>query len=618
MMLSQKIFSFLFLCPLVLYAQNNKTDSLKEIITHFERQQKIAHYPPYIDALNEYAVMWHIRNLDTTLHYAQKALTLAQKKQYTLGEIEALRNLTTSYDLKGDFGEANKFLEKAIQLAEKEGNKKVLAKIYNNCGNLYFKKDTKIGLSYFFKALAIRQEIDDKPSISSTLLNIGSMYLRLKDYQNALKYYNESLEIKKQLKDERGIGLILGNIGNIYKEQKDFKKAKEYAFAATEQHDKIKDVSGKFYAYMMLADIYFEEKNDDACIKYAEMSYEAAKKIKAKQQIIQALKRLHEVCARRQDFAKAYQYSLIHKQYADSMLNESNIKKNTEFDAKIAYQKKENILKNEQDKKLASQRFYTYLVGLALLFVSALGFIIYRSRQVQQKTNIQLEALNHTKDKLLAIIGHDLKSPINSLKGLLNLLNSQNISPEEFMLFAGNLQQNVEYLQFMLTNLLHWANAQMQGIETNPQSIDIAHIAEENIQLFSQIARQKNITLLNQITPEQQVWADKDQIDLIFRNLISNALKFTPKGGKITLCNENKGHFQQISIQDTGVGITPEKLAKLFLPTQHFTTHGTAGEKGTGLGLLLCKDFIENNQGKIWVESTLNQGTTFYFTLKNV
>jgi signal transduction histidine kinase len=268
---------------------------------------------------------------------------------------------------------------------------------------------------------------------------------------------------------------------------------------------------------------------------------------------------------------------------------------------------------------------------------------MYKSRQVQQKANNmlakqnteiqnqteelrqineeldkqtqQLATLNHTKDKLFAIVGHDLKSPINSLKGLLSLVTSQNVTPAEFVELTTHLQQNVEHIHFTMNNLLHWANAQMQGIETIPQKTALYELAQENIDLFENIAQNKQITLQHFILPEATVWADTDQINLVFRNLISNALKFTPKGGKISLQQQNGNDFYQISVTDTGIGISEEVQAKLFQPHTHLSTQGTAGEKGTGLGLLLCKDFIENNHGKIWVESQPKQGTTFHFTL---
>jgi signal transduction histidine kinase/uncharacterized protein HemY len=596
-----------------------------------------------IDSWNERAHASHTKNLDTTIFYAQKALALAQKKAYRAGEIEALRLLGTGYDLKGDLGKANEVLERAMQLAEKQGDKILLAKVYNNLGNLYFKKNTEVGLQYFLKSLALRRQVGDKKAISSSLLNIGSMYLRLKDTQNALQYYEESLQIKQELKDARGIGLLLGNIASVYKEKKDLPKAQEYAQKAIAQHRHIKDESGETYSLHLLGDIAIEEKRYADALPHFQRAYEIAQKVKAKQQMATACDRLHKIYASMQNFEKAYEYSLAYKKISDSLVNESTIKQITQLEDKIKYEEKENILKNAQAKNLATQRFYTYTIGIGLFFVSFVAYIIFRSRQAQQKANAtltkqnaeiqnqteelrqmneeldnqarQLSTLNHTKDKIFAIVGHDLKSPINSLKGLLSLVTSQNISPDEFVQFTSQLQQNVEHIHFTMNNLLHWANAQMQGIETAPKNTDLYELAQENIDLFESVAQNKQITLQNSILPTTIVWADTDQINLVFRNLISNALKFTPKGGKISLKQENGNDFYQISVTDTGIGISKEVQAKLFQPQIHLSTQGTAGEKGTGLGLLLCKDFVENNRGKIWVESTPNQGTTFYFTL---
>ncbi len=235
-------------------------------------------------------------------------------------------------------------------------------------------------------------------------------------------------------------------------------------------------------------------------------------------------------------------------------------------------------------------------------------------RKVNERT-LELKELNHTKDKLFAIIGHDLKSPIHSLKSLLDLLANQNITIEEFMQFSQNLKNGVEHIHFTLNNLLQWANSQMQGIEVNPQKIDLQLLAQENVELFEEIALKKQLTLSNEILPAQCAWADEDQINLVLRNLISNALKFTPSGGKITLQSrqDSTKNALVVSIKDTGKGIAPEYIAQLF--KAHQTTYGTAGEKGTGLGLSLCQDFIVRNAGTLWVESTVGSGSTFYFAL---
>jgi two-component system, sensor histidine kinase and response regulator len=241
---------------------------------------------------------------------------------------------------------------------------------------------------------------------------------------------------------------------------------------------------------------------------------------------------------------------------------------------------------------------------------------IERTAQLKTQTE-NLESLNQAKDKLFSIIGHDLRSPINSLQGALYLLNNQTISPAQFLEISQKLQKNVESLQFTFDNLFHWAYAQMEGIQTEITEINLSQIIQQNIEFLQVNANYKNIQLNNEVP--QNLWAkgDADQISLVVRNLINNAIKFTPMGGHITLKSQQNLDSVDISVVDTGLGISPEKLAQIFNHHIITTTRGTAGEKGTGLGLLLCKEMIENNGGMIWVNTELNKGSSFTFRLPN-
>lgn len=226
-----------------------------------------------------------------------------------------------------------------------------------------------------------------------------------------------------------------------------------------------------------------------------------------------------------------------------------------------------------------------------------------------------LEHLNATKDKLFAIIGHDLRSPIHSLKGLMSLVDNEDINQQDFLMLSGKLKNSVEYIHFTLDNLLQWANNQMQGIQNHPENIHIYNIAKENCDLLGEIALKKQIKINNEIDNEIMVWADTNQVSLIFRNLISNAIKFTNMGGTVQLIATQQKDFYQMSVIDTGIGMSQNVLEKLFNPLMQVKMFGTQNEKGTGLGLILCKDFVEKNGGEIWAESQEGKGSKFHFTL---
>jgi len=236
--------------------------------------------------------------------------------------------------------------------------------------------------------------------------------------------------------------------------------------------------------------------------------------------------------------------------------------------------------------------------------------------EIQQLSyaNDQLETANAVKDKLLSIISHDLRSPISSLQTLLNLFNTNNLERIDLVDFFGKLLSRVENTSTMLENLLHWSKYQLKGLEAIIDKVNLQITIDECINLYRMQAEQKHIVIDNSLKTDVHVSADVEMLKVILRNLISNALKFTHSGGIITIMTMTKENFAIISVKDTGVGISPENQVKMFA-MNNFTTPGTEKEKGTGLGLMLCKDFVEHNHGKIWLDSKVNVGTTFYFSI---
>jgi signal transduction histidine kinase len=228
--------------------------------------------------------------------------------------------------------------------------------------------------------------------------------------------------------------------------------------------------------------------------------------------------------------------------------------------------------------------------------------------QVAEQTS-ELKALISTKDRLFSIIGHDLRSPIASLKGVLLLLDNQQLSREEFNELIQYLHKNVDNVHAMLENLLQWSLSQMKSIKPSLKSFDINDIVEQTVELFKDVAKQKQIDLQTDISENLIVFADENHIRAVVRNLINNALKFTPKNGQVSISGKFKNNYVVLQITDTGIGINTDEIALIF--TSPKLKQGTLGEKGTGLGLILCQDLIKQNFGKINVRSELQRGTTF-------
>jgi signal transduction histidine kinase len=304
-------------------------------------------------------------------------------------------------------------------------------------------------------------------------------------------------------------------------------------------------------------------------------------------------------------------------------------------------EKEQTIQKQELEKSVWRNYFYTTIsifLGASLL---ALFFYLRKKERVNrllQKQNEEINAqreaismqkdelyqqaemltdLNRAKEKLFSIIAHDLRAPLNSLKGMMEvfILDAAETNMGSKTILE-KLKRDLESNHLLLNNLLNWSYNQSNGIETRKRKFAIYKIVEEKVALFKDIYQSKSVMVHSAIPPDMMVFADENQVKIILHNLLSNAVKFTPDGGKVSIRAVNQEKYAEISIQDTGVGMSKEEMSKLFDSRIIFSKRGTHNEKGTGLGLLLCKDFVHNQGGNIWVESEEGKGCTFFFTLE--
>lgn len=241
--------------------------------------------------------------------------------------------------------------------------------------------------------------------------------------------------------------------------------------------------------------------------------------------------------------------------------------------------------------------------------------ILNQQKEELEQTSEQLKLANSSKDKLFSIISHDLRNPVNQLKSVFSLVESKDLNQEEFQQISTDLKTGIDNLHFLLDNLLYWSLRQQDGIKPAPQRFDLNELVIQRIRFYLEFALSKNILLSNQNKEALWVYADKDQIDLVLRNLISNAIKFTPKGGGVACNAFLKDEVIEFYVKDSGTGIQEYLLESIFSFENGLSSAGTKGEKGTGLGLKLCKEMLEMNGGKIWVESKINLGSVFYFNL---
>lgn len=243
--------------------------------------------------------------------------------------------------------------------------------------------------------------------------------------------------------------------------------------------------------------------------------------------------------------------------------------------------------------------------------------ILKQKHEIEEQRD-KLALSNATKNKFFRIIAHDLRNPISTLAGSTNLIfnDFEEYNEEQTKGFIGELNKLSHTTFNLLENLLDWSSTQMGDIDFSPNPIDLELIINENIELITRKVNSKNISLKTNINKDTVAFADENMIKTVVRNLLSNAVKFTPENGKIEITAIANKEVINCSVKDSGIGIKEEDQKKLFRIDTHHTTPGLSNEKGSGLGLILCKEFIEKNGGEIKITSEPQKGTTIAFTLK--
>jgi signal transduction histidine kinase len=284
---------------------------------------------------------------------------------------------------------------------------------------------------------------------------------------------------------------------------------------------------------------------------------------------------------------------------------------------------------------------YAYIFYLVFIVLSVFAFIKMRERkllhdreilkqkvhertlQIEEKNrlivskNQELKELNHTKDKLFSVIGHDLGNQFNIILGFLEVLVSdfKKLDSAKVENHLNNISKSANHAYDLLENLLTWSRMQTKSIHYNPEVFNVNSKIRKSVEMLEGAFAKKNISAEVVTEENTDVFADANMFSMVIRNLVSNAIKFTNENGKILVSAKRESDFCKITVQDNGVGISPELVERIFLLESNHSTPGTKGEKGTGLGLILCREFIEKHNGKIWVESEVGKGSRFIFTL---
>jgi len=613
-----------------------------------------------------------------SLNNLEKAESLYRSALSIYRELENAKEIARTYNSLGlvfwrrnQFVQAFQFYRKAHNLADSSDAQEISAEALNYMGLIYWKwSDYDKALDYFFKSLKIKEAVGDKFEIGLTLNNIAFLYNEMNQTNQSIYYSKKVLDIAYVLRDNYVLGRVLNNMGASYYKLKDFEKATYYQNESLKIKKLAGDKSGMAYSYNDLGDICLAQKKYDEAGKYYNRSLEIRKQLKDKFGIATVLLNIARVKKEEGDIASvqsslnaALNYALsignkrieaaIYKELSDINQIRGNTnqafeylkKYSTVLDSVWSKEARDKILelsviydvdskdhelkiKNLEIEKEQNKTVYLYIVSL--LIVLALVVLLFRYRSIQkikrqlEKMNRDIEEKSHalestikSRDRFFSIISHDLKSPFFGLKGLAEILaeGGEELSEEEKNVYLVKLNRTVKDIYMLLENLLDWSRLQSKRMEYNPEVFDLNEELSHSLFLLGQNAERKSIKLVNEVPENTLVLADRRMIHSVIQNLVTNAIKFTYEKGVVNITAKSLENVVIVNVVDHGVGIPIEFRDKIFNLEVQTTSRGTNDEKGTGLGLIICKELVEINGGQISFNSKENSGTTFTFTL---
>lgn len=584
---------------------------------------------------------WY-RNPDSAILMADQALELARKYNFKKGIALSCVTKGVALVAKGKYPDALRCHLEALKISEELKIKGLTGNNFNNIGIVYATVGNyEKAIVYYEKALAIFEEYGNAAMLP-TMINIADMYSKTEQYEKAMEYNERGLKISHEEKDTVNTGIILYNMGETLHKMGQDEKAMAYLQESLAISTRVNDVEGVSYSYNLLSSIYLGKKQYSQSISYAEKSIENLTTAGNKEILLEAYHTLYKAYEGRQNFRKSLYYRDQEIALKEEMFSIEKEREANNLQAEYDLQRKQHEIEMlEKDKALQQReitrdkfRTKTYIAGFALLILIITYLVISNQRRkkfnvllkernaaiITQKEkideqNAHLERLNTVKNKLLSVISHDFRSPLNSLQSMVELIGDGSLTTADIQQMSKLMSEKLNVTVQLVENMLHWAKSQMDGTVLNAEHFDLQKVVEENVRLAKGHADTKRVHISAQVVTPAIAFADKATVDIVIRNLMNNAIKFSRAGDRLSLSVVDQEKFVKVTVQDTGTGIPTEKHSKLFDGITGFTTPGTSNEKGTGLGLPLCKELVEKNGGTIWFESEPGKGSSFMFTI---
>ena len=651
---------FLLVCicglvfPFTLFAQVKETEYARKFQEAKTDSQKAEVYKHAIGYYSR-------RNLDSVKYYSDIALEYFRKHDRKLGEAMIIEKLSLMDQEQGRANIARQRIEYSLNIYKELNFKPGISRVLGNLAtheatNGHYDK----AIAMLMESLRIEDSLGNADIQMTDYMNIASIYLYMNDVPKGTKYLDRAANIAKTLpisdkiiglynmqgvvfamagQSDKAIATFLRNlelsdhpqfvnsrvecmsyIGQYYLENGQPEKALSYLKEglAIATKNNIPELRSNILQEMALI---VREKDPGSAEKYLAEALDIAQKMGNKTFLVTVYEGLAGIYKQEGKFKEALTATELRQKLVDSLFA---INKSTEINGILAtyeLEKSNTRLKDLEVQHMKSTAQRNMFVGVAIGLVLLLGVVFFFTRRYallnrRLKTHeASLQQLNDMKDKLFSIIAHDLRGPIARVPVILDMYEDVDTSADEKHFLMDSLRLHTKELIDMLEKLLLWGQSLVKGILLQKATVQINDYINQDLSLKKLALEEKKITVVNNVPADIKVQADATHFDFIMRNLLTNAVKYSHPGGQVTInaSTSLKPGYVVVSVTDSGIGIEPDILPRIFSPVR--STPGTANEKGTGIGLMLCREFATLNGGDMWVESQPGKGSTFYLSL---
>lgn len=595
----------------------------------------------------------YLTQLDSALVYYQQALNMAKNLSDSIEIAHGYNNIGSLYYTQRDYPQAFRYQELALEMFERANDDAGIAYAYQALARTSLSEgNIEEAIHFNQKAVDIRKEVGPSSVYVTSLLEMAGTLLKQQSYDEALASLKEARIHSEEINNDALKSMCDAGLASFYVEQKLYTNALVYANRAIAQHGHINNIYEKTKNYVLLGKIHFHLEDYSNAERYLSISLKEAQQHSIYNLEVDSYRMLALLEEARKNYRQSLDYYKRYLEGRDSIFNKEKAQEMNRLHQSVAMMRKEQELDQMRQRELRrdvtikEERvrtwFFLGLSGMGFVFI----LLLIRSSQRQkhankqlneqktqieaqnlsiqqknitlEKTNRQLSEINGEKDSLMGVVAHDLKAPLNKVKGYTQILKLLGGLSEEQSHIVDGIDKVIENGRNLIRDLLDVNAIEYTESQIHPQDLNIGQLLSEIVESYEQAAEQKSLEIIYTDTGYPvSIYSDESALLRIFDNIISNAVKFSPKGKTVSVSLHNNDNNIQVMIRDEGQGFSPEDQDKAFRKFQKLSAKPTGGESSTGLGLAIVKVLVEKIQGTIQLNSVLGEGSEFIIELPN-